>query len=136
MKKDIKTSIRLYFRPMYGVVHYGYPSWFIKSGSYHPNTRSFFTIVENSYNVVNERTEIILREHFYNLERCSVCTVTNKCSLIDSRIINFYKELQEYDVVLGDLNLLGWVILKYDSKFNKILNEPLAKICAVDENGY
>ena len=37
-EKDIKTSIRLYFRPMYGVVHYGYPSWFIKSGSYHPNT--------------------------------------------------------------------------------------------------
>ena len=68
--------------------------------------------------------------------RCSVCTVTNKCSLIDSRIINFYKELQEYDVVLGDLNLLGWVILKYDSKFNKILNEPLAKNCAVDENCY
>ena len=46
------------------------------------------------------------------------------------------KELQESDVVLGDLNLLGWVILKYDSKFNKILNEPLAKNCAVDEKGY
>ena len=42
------------------------------------------------------------------------------------------KELQESDVVLGDLNLLWWVILKSDSKFNKDLNEPLAKLSAVD----
>ena len=39
-------------------------------------------------------------------------------------------------MVLGDLSLLGWVILKSDSKLKKVLDEPLAKLCAVDENGY
>ena len=62
--------------------------------------------------------------------------VGNNCPLIDTRNITSSKELQESDVVLGDLNLLGWVILKSDVKVNKILNEPLAKLCAVDENSY
>ena len=75
------------------LVHCGSPSWFIKSGSYHSNTRSFFTVVENSYNRVNERTEIILPEQFCNLETCSVCSnnkygmVANKYPLIDTRNI-------------------------------------------------
>ena len=47
-----------------------------------------------------------------------------------------FKELQETDVVLGDLNLLGWVILKSDIKFKKVLNKSLTKLCDVDENGY
>ena len=54
---------------------------------------------------------------------------------IKLRIFNCL-ELQESDVVLGDLNLFGWVIFKSDSKLNEILNEPLANYCAVDENGY
>ena len=62
--------------------------------------------------------------------------VANKCPLIDTRNIKLSKELQESDMVLGDLNYPGLVILKSDSKFNKVLNESLAKICAVDENGY
>ena len=124
------------------LVHCGYPSWFIQSGSYHPNTRSFFTIVETSYNVVNKRIGIILPDQFCNLETCSVFSnnkygmVANNCPLIDTRNIKSSKELQGSDIVLGNLNLLGWVILKLDSKFNKVLNEPLAKLCDVDENGY
>ena len=62
--------------------------------------------------------------------------VGNNCPLIDTRNIKSSKELQESDVVLGDLNLLGQIILKSDSKYNKVLNEPLAKLCAVDENGH
>ena len=79
---------------------------------------------------------------FFNLETYLVCSnnkdgmVANKCPLIDTRNIKLSKELQESDVVLGDLNHPGLVILKSDSKFNKILNESLAKLCAVDENGY
>ena len=75
------------------LVHCGSLSWFIESGCYHPNTRSFFTIVENSYNVVNERKEILLPEQFCNLEIFSVCSnnkysmVANKCPLIDTRNI-------------------------------------------------
>ena len=37
---------------------------------------------------------------------------------------------------MGDLNLLGWVILKSDINFHKVLNEHLAKLCAVDDNRY
>ena len=124
------------------LVHCESPSWFIESGSYHQNTRSFFTIVEINYHVVNKRTEIILPDQFCNLETCSVCSnnkygmVGNNCPLLDTRNTKTFKELQEIDVVLGDLNLLGWVILKSDIKFNKVLNVPLAKLCAVDNNGY
>ena len=76
------------------------------------------------------------------METCSVCSnnkygkVGNNCPLIDTRNTKSFKELQETDVVLGDLHLLGWVILKSNIKFNKVLNELLAKRCAVDENGY
>ena len=98
--------------------------------------------METSYNVVNKRIGIILPDQFCNLETCSVFSnneygvVANNCPLIDTRNIKSSKELQGSDMVLGNLNLLGWVILKLDSKFNKVLNEPLAKLCDVDENGY
>ena len=124
------------------LVHCGSPSWFIESGSYHQNTRSFFTIVEINYHVVNVRTEITLPDQFCNLETCSVCSnnkygmVANNCPFTDTRNIKSFKDLQESDVVLNDLNLLGWIILKSDIKFNKVLNEPLVKLCAVDDNGY
>ena len=64
--------------------------------------------MENNYNVVNKRTEIILPEQFYNLETCFVCSnnkygvVANNCPLIDTRDTKLSKELQESDVVLGD----------------------------------
>ena len=62
--------------------------------------------------------------------------IGNNCPLLDIRNTKSFKELKDTDVVLGDLNLLGWVILKSNITFNKVLNEPLAKLCAVDENGY
>ena len=61
--------------------------------------------------------------------------VGNNCPLINTRNTKSCKDLQETAVVLGDLNLLGWVILKSDIEFNKVLNEPLAKLCAVNDNG-
>ena len=82
------------------LVHCGSPSWFIESESYHPNTRSFFTIVENNYHVVNERTKIIFPDQFCNLETYSVCSnnkysmVGNNYPLIDIRNMKSYKELQ------------------------------------------
>ena len=69
--------------------------------------------MENNYNEVNERIEIILPDQSWNLETCSVCSnnkygmVANKCQLINTRNIKLSKELQESDVVLGDLNFLG-----------------------------
>ena len=94
----------------------------------------------NNYHVVNEGTEIILPDQFCDLETCSVCSnnkygmVGNNCILIDTKNMKLFKELQETDVVLGDLNLLGWVIPKLDIEFNKVLNEPLAKLCDGDDN--
>ena len=62
--------------------------------------------------------------------------IENNCPLLDVRNTRSFKELKDTNVVLGDLNLLGWVILKSDMKFNKMLNEPLAKRCAVNDNKY
>ena len=62
--------------------------------------------------------------------------VANNCPFTDTINIKSSKDLQESDVVLNNLNLLRWVILKSDSKFNKVVNEPLAKLCALDESGY
>ena len=57
--------------------------------------------------------------------------VANKCPLIDLRKLKSFKVLKESDVILGDLNLLGWVVLKSNENFNDDLNEPLAKLCAI-----
>ena len=35
-------------------------------------------------------------------------------------------------MILGDLNLLGWAVLKSDEKCNHDLNEPLAKLCDIE----
>ena len=62
--------------------------------------------------------------------------VANNCPFTDTINIKSSKDLQESDVVLNNLNLLRWVILKSDIKFKKVLNKSLTKLCDVDENGY
>lgn len=37
---------------------------------------------------------------------------------------------------MGDLNLLGWVVLKSDESMTNDLNEPLEKLCAIKHNDY
>ena len=103
---------------------------------------SFFSIVENGYtDVDNEKTESILSKQFCKLNKCPVCKnnkyglVANKCPLIDLRKLKRCKVLKESGVIFGDLSLLGWVVLKYDERFNDDLNEHLAKLCAI-EKGY
>ena len=86
-----------------------------------------------------KKTEIILSSQFFKLEKCPVCKnnkyglVTNKCPLIDLRKLKSCKGLKEYDVILGDLNFLGWVVLKSDERFNHDLNAPLARLCAIEK---
>ena len=73
--------------------------------------------MENNNHVVNVRIEIILPDQFCNLKICTVFSnnkygmVGNNCSLIDRRNTKSFKELQETDVVLDDLNLLGELYL-------------------------
>ena len=119
------------------LVYCGTPSWFVESEYYRTNTRSFFSIIENDYTIVdNEKTEIRLSDQFFKLDQCPVCKnnkyglVAHKYPLIGLRKLKSCKGLKEYDVILGDLNLPGWVILKSDENFNDDLNEPLAKLCA------
>ena len=61
--------------------------------------------------------------------------VANKYPLIDLRNLKSNKVLKESNVLLGELKLLGWVVLKSDENLNDDLNEPLAKLCAI-EKGY
>ena len=44
--------------------------------------------------------------------------------------------MESPSVVLGYLNLLGWVVLKSDMSLNDELNEPLAKLCVITQNDY
>ena len=85
-----------------------YFSLYVESGRYHTNTRSFFSIVEQDYNTVNEITEIILSDQLCNIEKCSSCkntkffSVTNLGSLLDLRTSKISKELKK--------QVLQWVI--------------------------
>ena len=71
-----------------------------------------YTIVDNE-----KKTETILSEQFCKLEKCPVCKnnkyglVANKCPLIDLRKLKSCTFLKDFDVIWGDLNLLGWVVL-------------------------
>ena len=37
---------------------------------------------------------------------------------------------------MGDLNLLGWVVLKSDESMTNDLNEQLVNFCAIKHNDY
>ena len=73
------------------LIHCRTPSWYVESGVYYTNTRLFFSIVEQDYNIVNKVTEIIFFDQFCNIEKCSTGKnnkfglVTNLYLLIDLR---------------------------------------------------
>ena len=62
----------------------------------------------------------------------SIVVVANKYPLIDLRNLKSNKVLKESNVLLGELKLLGWVVLKSDENLNDDLNEP-AKLCAIEK---
>ena len=72
------------------------------------------------------------------MEKCPVCKnnndnlVANKCPLVNLRKLKNFKVLKVW-CDLGDLNLLGRVVLKSDENFNDDLNETLAKLCAIEK---
>ena len=96
--------------------------------------------METAYTIVNtKKTEIILSGQFCMLEKCAICKnnkyglVANKCPLIYLRKLISCKVVKDSDMILGDLNLLGWVVFKVDIKWIDDLNEPLAKLCAIEK---
>ena len=76
------------------------------------------------------------------MEKCSVCKnnifsfVNNKCPVIDLRKLKNFNIQKDCNVTFGDLNLLRWVVLKSDKTFIDDLNEPLAKLCSIQDKGY
>ena len=46
------------------------------------------------------------------------------------------KELKKTGVIMGDLNLLGWLVFNSDVSMSDDLNEPLAKLCAIAQKVY
>ena len=76
------------------------------------------------------------------MEKCHICKnnkfglVANKCPVIDLRKLKSYNIQKDSNVSFGDLNLFGWVVLKSDKIFIDESNEPLAKLCAIQNKGY
>ena len=105
----------------------------------HKNTRSFFSIIEKHFNIVNEKTEITLSEQFCAMEKCTTCKnnkfdlVTNECLLIDLKTSTLSKKFKKSSMLMGDLNLFGWVVLKLDVSLSDELNKPLATKCALSK---
>ena len=62
--------------------------------------------------------------------------VTTLCLLIDLRKSKISIELEKSSIIIGNLNLLGWVVLKSDVSLSDELNKPLAKLCTVTQKGY
>ena len=80
------------------------------------------------------KKEIILSGQFFTIEKCSTCKnnkfdlVTNECPFIDLKIS---KEFNKSSVLIGNLKLLVWVVLKSVVTSSDKLNKPLAKLCAI-----
>ena len=98
-------------------------------------------MVEKDYNIEKEQTEIIFPEQFCTVETCSICknnlygTKTTACPLIDLRTINVTKDSHTSYVIIGGLNLLGWVVLKSDVSLSEKLNTPLTQLNNITEKG-
>ena len=58
------------------------------------------------------------------------------CPFIDLRKSKISKELKISNVVMGNLNLLGWIILKYNISTRDYLIELLAELCAITQKDY
>ena len=73
------------------------------------------------------------------MEKCTTCKnnkfglVTNECPLIDLKTSKLSKEFKKSSMLMGDLNLLGWVVLKLDVSLSDELNKPLATKCALSK---
>ena len=55
-----------------GLVHGGTASWFISRGEYSSNTRAFFIIIENNFNLTNEIT-VQTDDQLCSFEAFDVC---------------------------------------------------------------
>ena len=126
-----------------GLVHCGTPSWFICKGDYSPNTRLFFTIVEKEYNLEHEYTHQ-METHLCNIDKCDVCknnvysTNEEHGPLIDLRKlkrssakINKNETDGKFHIINGNLNLLGWVVLKSKKVIDDTYDIALAKMSIV-----
>ena len=108
----------------------------------------FFTIVEKDYNVEHEYTHQ-MDTYFCNLNQCEVCkenkyTTNEKHGrLIDLRKrkrssakINENQKDSKFHIINGNLNLLGWVVLKSKYVIADKCDTVLAKMSIIKQSKY
>ena len=96
--------------------------------------------METYYTIINtEVIEINFSDLFCKSKKCPVCKtnkltfVANKWPVVGLRKLKSCKVQKDSNVILGDLNLLGWVVLKSYKKIIDYLNKLLAKLCAIQK---
>ena len=119
--------------------------WFsyISNSEYSSNTRLCFTIVEKDYNYEHEYTHPI-DTYLCNLDQCDVCkenaysTNEKHGPLIDLRKqkgssvkINENQKDNKFHTINGNLNLLGWVVLKSKNVIVDKYDTALAKMSII-----
>ena len=131
-----------------GLVRCGTLSWFISRGEYSSNTRAFFTIAKNNFNLKNKIT-VQMDNQLCSIETCDVCnndkfaTVEQNGPLTDLRKlkksntkINDNQKRARYDILNGNLNLLGWVVLKSNMVMVEKYDKTLAKLNIIESDKY
>ena len=121
-----------------GLVHCGTPSWFISRGEYSKNTRALFTIIEWDFNLTHEIT-FQKKNQLCTIDKCDLCIndkfATNEDNgpVIDLRNlkncnakINEKNKTGKYDIINGNLDLLGWEVSKSSMVMGDIYDESLA----------
>ena len=79
---------------------------------------TIFSIGEKGCSIEDKTIEIILPDPFCTVETCSICknnlygTNIDVYPLIDLSISNLIIDFQNSYVIMGSLNLFGWVVLK------------------------
>ena len=126
-----------------GLGHCGTPSWFINRGAYGKNTRAFFTIVEKYFYLITEIT-VQKKNILCNTDSCDLCIdkkyATNEGNgpLIDLQSskknakINDNNTTGKFDIINGNLNILGWLVLKSSMVMGDKYDESLARLNIIE----
>ena len=141
-KIDIIILINCFIIFHSALVHCENLYWYIDKGVYYTNARSLFFVVEKYYYIDSELMHNILSIKFCCVEECSIYNNDNfgrmnsSCPIIYITESKFIKEINETTVVMDDLYLFGWVVLKIDESMINNFNKLLVKLCATKKEDW
>ena len=131
-----------------GLVYCRTPSWFISRGEHSSYTRSCFTIIEKYFNLRNKNA-VQMENKFFSTEICDVCNnktygnMEGNGPLGDLWLvkkvnanINENQEKGKFNIINGNLNLLGWVVLKSDIVVADKYDLALAKLSILNTENH